>query len=103
MLCGMKDNSTCACRHNSHQPANGLSIFNKDSDCCKEGVAELANKNLLSMVKIELPLKISSFTPALLSAGSGFISEYKNNFIYTPGTEHVPKSDIPIVTSSLLI
>jgi len=103
MLCGMKDDSSCCCQHKGHQPAKGLSLIKTDSGCCKEGIAVVSNDNLLATVKVELPLDISHFTPALLNLNSSFLADYSNSFIYIAGTEHVPKCDIPIITSSLLI
>jgi hypothetical protein len=104
MLCGMKDdNSSCCCKHKGHQPAKGLSLIKADSDCCKEGISELANNNLLSTVKIELPSDISSFPPVSINLENESLHSNNISFSYITQIEHVPKSDIPIFTSSLLI
>lgn len=104
MLCGMKDNSSvCRCGHKSYEPIKELTFTDKSSSCCNEGTLELVNSNLLSTVKIELPFDISLFTPADANFQSEVSLTSNNNFYIISLAEHVPKDDIPILKSSLLI
>ena len=104
MICAMKDSDApCGCKHKPHQPAKVLSYARESSECCSEGTVELANSNLLSTVKTELPVDITSFTPAVSNIENDLSLTSNNNFLYISLVEHVPKDDIPILISSLLI
>ena len=97
------DDAPCCCKHESSKPAKELSFTMEKSDCCGEGRIELANTNLLSTVKIEVPADITSFSPELINTNNLTLTDNNISFSYIAQIEHVPKSDIPLLTSSLLI
>ena len=104
MICSMgKDDAPCCCKHKSSSPAKELTITSEKTICCGEGRIELANTNLLSTVKIEVPADITSFSPELINTNNLILIDNNISFSYIAQIEHVPKSDIPILTSSLLI
>lgn len=97
------DAAVCECSHNDGNLPEGLSYNKEKSGCCTSEISELTNSNLLATVKIELPNDINSFgaiifhlnqSPAL---GTGQFSNVSID------KSHLPKLDIPIFISSLLI
>lgn len=98
-----KDDAPCCCKHNSSAPVKELRITSEKTSCCGEGKIELSNNNLLSTVKVEVPADITFFSQIFFNTTN--LSLYNNNisFSYITQIEHVPKSDIPILTSQLLI
>lgn len=104
MLCNMGgDEASCCCSHNKHHVPGGLAFTKDMSECCSQETVELANSNLLSTVKTELPSDISSFAPSLIHIDNELLFLNNISFSYISQIEHVPKSDIPILISSLLI
>jgi hypothetical protein len=108
MLCPMdKDESSCCCNHDKqHTPGGqpGGVAFSKDMNgCCSQETVELANSNLLTTVKIELPSDISSFASVLINTVNESLPSVNISQSYISQIEHIPKSDIPILVSSLLI
>ena len=104
MLCNMGgEKSSCCCNHNKAQHHSGLTISKVKSSCCNEGTVELSNSNLLSTVKTEQPQDISSFSTIYFDNNAPQLHSANYNFKIAAVKDHVPKSDIPILISSLLI
>ena len=104
MLCSMGgEKSSCCCNHHKTKHIAGLSISKVKSSCCNEGTVELSNSNLLSTVKTEQPQDISVFSTIFADNNSSQLYSANYNFQLTAIKNHVPKSDIPILISSLLI
>lgn len=104
MLCAMNDDSAvCQCNHNDGKQSDELSYKKEKSSCCTNEITVLANSNLLSTVKIELPNDINSFT-ALIFAFNSNSDLYSGLFLNSAiDKSHLPEIDIPIFNSSLLI
>lgn len=103
MLCSMKDKDiSCMCQHKMEKKYAGLSISKVKKSCCNSETVVLSNSNTLNTVKSELcsnPLIVMYYlTNGTLnnSAKSGIAVYYG-----LPG--QIPKADIPISISSLLI
>jgi hypothetical protein len=104
MFCGMTgEASKCECRHNSPAPAKDLSIGKDKTKCCTHQVSELSNSNQLLTVKTELPKDINAFSPMLLSLAQDLDVQSISFTSLSADKAHIPKSDIPVLTSSLLI
>lgn len=104
MLCGMsKDTDECQCTHNNGKAADELKYSDVSKKCCTNEVKELKNSNNLSTVKIDLPKNINLFSPLVLSTSN--LTSQNNTFTVFSSIdkEHVPKLDIPVLISSLLI
>jgi hypothetical protein len=104
MLCAMSDDATvCECSHNDGNLPDELSYKKEKSGCCTSEISELTNSNLLTTVKFELPNNINSFSALILDLNRN--SElYAGSFLNSAiDKSHLPKLDIPILTSSLLI
>lgn len=104
MLCGMsKDAMICECNHENAEQNNDLTYTNENNKCCTDEITELKNINILSTVKIDLPKDINFFGALILNLSNNVT--FQNNVFVLSGIdkEHVPKSDIPILISSLLI
>ena len=105
MLCLMNDvDITCSCPMNEGSDSpGGLSIAAKDSPCCSNNTIELTNRNNLQIAGNELPKDITSFSAAFINLDLEFDcnSHFENSF--TALKEHIPKAEIPILNSSLLI
>jgi len=91
----------CTCEENDFP--SGLIITDVSSPCCSTRTHELSNTNNLQITSIELPKDITSFPPLFINRNLDHI--YCNAFdnSYTAAKEHVPKAEIPILISSLLI
>lgn len=104
MLCAMSNDVTvCECSHNDSKLPDELSYKKEKSGCCTNEITELTNSNLLSTVKIELPNDINSFSALILDLNQDselYTSSFLNSAL---DKSHLPKLDIPILTSSLLI
>lgn len=104
MLCAMSDDATdCQCSHNESKLPDELSYKKEKSGCCTNEITVLSNSNLLSTVKFELPNDINSFSALILDLKQDselYTSSFLNSAI---DKSHLPKLDIPILTSSLLI
>src|SRR5258706_11782140 len=104
MICSMgSDDAPCCCKHKSSSPAKELSVITEKTSCCGTATIELANNNLLSTVKIEATADITSFSPSILNTNNLILHNYNISFSHITQIEHVPKSDIPLLISSLLI
>jgi hypothetical protein len=104
MFCEMGgDSEGCECSHNNSRHYYGLSITSEKTKCCLEETSELSNTNTLNTLKTELPKNINAFSALILDLGQ------KSNLLISPlanliiDKSHLPKLDIPILTSSLLI
>jgi hypothetical protein len=104
MLCNMGgEKSSCCCNHSNTKHIAGLSISKIKSSCCNEGTIELSNSNLLSTVKTEQPQDNLGFNSILIDNNSTQLFSANYNFKLVSIKNHVPKRDIPILISSLLI
>ncbi len=104
MFCGMTGEiSKCECRHDSPAPAKNLSIGKDKAKCCSQKVNELTNSNLLSTVKTELPKDINVFGPLSLNLAHDLDIQNISFTSLIIDKAHIPKLDILIFTSSLLI
>ncbi len=104
MFCGMSGNTeTCECTHDPGKHYEGISITTEKTRCCQEETNELANSNTLATLKTELPLDINTFAALVLvlnQSNEALPGSYLNVNI---DKSHLPKLDIPILISSLLI
>jgi hypothetical protein len=104
MFCGMTGEiSKCECKHDSSQPEKNLSIGKDKSKCCSHQVNELTNSNLLSTVKTELLNDINAFGPSAFSLVIDLDMQKDSFTQLSTDKAHIPKLDIPVLTSSLLI
>jgi len=98
-----EDVRVCECNHDNEEQNSGLSYTNENSRCCIDEITELQNTNTLSTVKIDLPKDINLFSALILSLSNN-VTLQNNVFVLSNiDKEHVPKLDIPILISSLLI
>ena len=104
MICEMSNDSMeCQCTHSNNEPVKGLSFSGDKTGCCTEETSELTNSNKFLINKTEHPQDIYTIG-ALVFNNSYDIQLYSFN-AGTPfaGKTHLPKLDIPIFYSSLLI
>lgn len=104
MLCAMSDDATdCQCSHNESKLPDELSYKKEKSGCCTHEITVLTNSNLLSTVKFELPNDINSFGAIILHLNQNLVLQTEQFSNIAFDKSHLPKLDIPILTSSLLI
>lgn len=98
-----KDATVCECNHSREKTSDELSVTGKGKKCCTDEITELKNSNVLSTVKVDLPKDINLFGAIVLSLST--VTLQNNVFVLSVNIdkEHVPKVDIPILISSLLI
>lgn len=105
MLCSMNmDNMQCSCQvgENNDNPG-GINYKNDRQSCCEKNILELNNTNNLQTNGSELPKNINNLTPEIFNFHSIYSLNSAQLYAYIPVTEHVPRADIPILISSLLI
>jgi hypothetical protein len=103
MLCGMSDSqSKCECKHKVNQKFSGLSFNKVKKSCCNEKSVELTNSNQLQTVKKDCTDKCVSQV-ILMNSDILFSSAGLNGFSNASLREQIPKPNIPILVSSLLI
>lgn len=100
----MSDESAkCECRHDDPQPLKDISFTKERSACCENETTELSNTNTLQTVKTELP-KYTAFSAfSAMDFQHNLLVQFNQFILSAANKEHVPKRDIPILTSSLLI
>lgn len=106
MLCLMNDDDTdikCDCMHKSNKYKDELTISSKTTPCCSSKTVELSNNNNLQKTGTELPKDISSFSPLYISLDTEVSSSLKFEVSHTGLKDHVPRTEIPILISSLLL
>lgn len=105
MLCLMNDDDvTCTCQMNEKADnSNELAFTVKDSPCCSNKVIELTNSNNLQTTENKLPKDITSFSPIYINYDSDITYNYIYDNSFTSLKEHIPKAEIPILNSTLLI
>lgn len=98
-----KDATVCECNHSGEKTSDNLSFTVKGKKCCTDEITELKNSNVLSTVKVDLPKDITLFGVLMISLST--VTLQNNAFVLSVNIdkEHVPKVDIPILVSSLLI
>lgn len=98
-----KDATVCECNHSMEKTSDELSFTGKGKKCCTDETTELKNTNILSTVKVDLPKDINLFGALIISLSAA--TSQNNAFVLSLNIdkEHVPKGDIPILVSSLLI
>lgn len=103
MLCSMKEmDVTCACTHKVEDNVSGLAISKVSNPCCDEETVVLSNSNLLSTVKSENQGKALVLLYYINS--SVLENTFSNNVpVLFKLQDKIPKEDIPIIISSLLI
>ena len=100
----MNDNAkVCECSHDKNKPYDGVSISKVKNKCCTEETTELSNSNTLLTFKTELPQDITVLGTLAInnSADLNLNANHFINLVYDKS--HLPKLDIPILTSALLI
>ena len=97
------DAKVCQCSHDNGKPYDGLSITKVKAKCCTEETTELSNSNTLLTFKTELPQDISVLGTLAINNSNdlNILSKLCVNPFYDKS--HLPKLDVPILTSSLLI
>lgn len=104
MFCEMsQDNTVCECKHEKKQRNDGVNLTKEKSACCSSEITELTNSNLLSTVKIEHLYNISSFGSMIIDLSPGLEIYAGSSLKITADKTHLPKLDIPLLNSSLLI
>jgi 5S rRNA maturation endonuclease (ribonuclease M5) len=100
----MGDNDiSCTCKMNEHIITPGkISIDAIDSPCCTNKTFELTNSNNLQKTENDNLKNVFTFSPVIINCDLDFTgSELANS---QPALkDHIPKSEIPILISSLLI
>lgn len=103
MLCLMNDEDIkCECKCEVPSPSKTLVITDEDSPCCQRNTVELTNNNNLQSYNKELPSDITSYSP-IITAGDFDSQSITASNQFSSQNEHVPKSEIPILISSLRI
>ncbi len=100
----MNDNAqVCECVHDKSIHHSGISISKVNNKCCTEETTELSNTNSLLTFKTELPQDINVLGTLAIenSTNLKLDTPLSVNCIYDKS--HLPKLDIPVLTSSLLI
>ncbi len=104
MFCEMSnDTEICECTHNTAKPYEGISITNVNTKCCQEESSELTNSNTLTTLKPELPQNINTFGSLVLDLNQNHEALPGSYLNFSIDKSHLPKLDIPILVSSLLI
>lgn len=104
LFCSMNmDAKVCGCSHDNGKPIDGLSISKVKAKCCNDETTELSNTNSLLTFKTELPQEISVLGVLVIDKSSDSNSASKFSADSFFDKSHLPKLDIPILTSSLLI
>jgi len=109
MLCLMNDDADadadvkcdCTCAYN--EISQGITISNNSSPCCSTKTNELSNINNLQITGNELPKDITSFSPLYINMLKDITFDSLIDITFSALKEHVPKAEIPILFSSLLI
>ena len=105
MLCLMSEETDigCDCTCEQNDLSSGVILTNDSSPCCANTTNELSNTNNLQLTGNELPKDITSFATLYNNHVKDitFNSFFDNSF--SALKEHIPKTDIPILISSLLI
>jgi hypothetical protein len=104
MLCLMSDDDVaCECYCEKSEVSTGLIFTDANSPCCSKQTVELSNSNNLQTTANELPKDITSFSPLFVNIDLeiSYNAEYYNSF--SALKDHIPKTEIPILISSLLI
>ena len=106
MLCLMSDDADikCDCTCVDNDITSGVSISGDSSPCCSTKTNEISNTNNLQITGNELPKDITSFNPIYLNLDKDIsFNSLVNNSFSASLKEHIPKAEIPILISSLLI
>ena len=107
LYCTMKAEvvQTCCCSHKPVNNTGGLSLSQYHKSCCNLETRELANSNILNTVKSELPNKILTLVNTFAVVDpDACLSALQCTFITSCLLhQQIPKTDIPISNSSLLI
>jgi hypothetical protein len=103
MFCEMTGGTTeCECRHTEHKKFDGVSLSQEKSQCCNEETTELSNTNTLLNVNQGTDQDFPVY-PVFINIPFGLSGNISDLIIYFHGISQLPKNDIPIFTSSLLI
>ena len=107
MLCSMMNNDDadikCDCIHKTQGYSDELTITGKSSPCCSSKTTELSNNNNLQTVGSELPKDITSFPPVYINTDTEVLNNFNFAVNHTDLKDHVPRTEIPILISSLLL
>src|SRR4030095_520575 len=104
MICGMSDEITkCECKHDTQPPLKGIGYSKEKSSCCDNETTELSNSNTLSIVKTDLPKDITLFVLIAFDFHNDLSLQYNRPVHSSADKEHVPKQNLPVLISSLLI
>ena len=95
----MKKEMKCCC--NDDKESSGISISKLTNGCCDEKTIELTNSNNLQ--KTDNRLNIDNLKSLSVNILNNDLSYNSNSAFKNFLTFHIPKSDIPIRVSSLLI
>lgn len=92
----------CECAHEQNTAPKSVQINNENDACCNENIIELSNINDLAVVKVDVLKDIFIFSAKVLISSESFIPSLSKS-ILLEDIGHVPRADIPILYSSLLI
>ena len=105
MLCLMNEEDAdikCECMCEATAPSNQLIITDESAPCCQSNTIELQNNNNLQTYNKELPQDITSFSPSNTISDTG-VQKIQSVNGFTSLADHVPRTEIPILISSLRI
>lgn len=107
LYCTMKAEvvQTCCCSHKPVSNTDGLSLSQFHKSCCNFETRELTNSNILNTVKSELPNKILTLvnTFTVVDPEACLCASQCASITSCLLHQQIPKTDIPISNSSLLI
>jgi len=94
--------STCACKHKVEKKYPGISITKVNKSCCNNETVVLSNTINLQTVKNEIP---SNTLIILHYINNGILENISTNYssVAIGLPDQIPKEDISIIISSLLI
>ena len=92
----------CECKCETPETSNKLIITDEDSPCCQSNTIELTNNNNLQTYNKELPANITAFSPSIMIDDDN-ANQIFSSRSFTSLTDHIPKTEIPILISSLRI
>lgn len=96
------EENTIENKNDGNEIAQGLTVDTKDNTCCKTGVRELANTNVLLSFDSQVKHNLTSLAYITSIYNISFNNNYQaSKFIYFG--DRIPPPDIRITTSSFLI
>jgi hypothetical protein len=108
MLCLMTEDEsetelTCTCVCDEEQAPSGITLSSESTPCCQNKTMELNNSNNLQVSASHLLKDVTAFSPTILITHVEDLSAPSKYSFIVFTKEHVPRTDLPVILSSLLI